>query len=88
MANLDAEKSPNKSKVLTGLMPSFKPKKDSPEIKAFTSLQAADILVYEMSQLNRLGTPRGNFSYPFNELNRIPGGILQPRKRHLPRPST
>jgi hypothetical protein len=68
-------------KVLTGVMPTFRPKKDSPEIKAFTPLQAADILVYEMSRLTRKGTPRGSFSYPFQELNRMPGGILQPRRR-------
>jgi hypothetical protein len=75
-------------KVLTGVMPTFRAKKDAPQIKAFTPLQAADILVYEMSTLNRQGTPRVTFSYPFHELNRMPGGILQPRRRQGLRPST
>ena len=75
-------------KILTGVMPTFRPKKDSPEIKAFTPLQAADILVYQMSLVGRQGTPRVTFRYPFDELNRMPGAILQPQRRHRPRPST
>jgi hypothetical protein len=75
-------------KILTGAIPTFRPKKDSPEIKAFAPLQAADILVYQMSLVGRQGTPRVTFNYPFDELNRMPGAILQPRRRHRPRPST
>ena len=75
-------------KILTGVMPTFRPKKDAPEIQAFTPLQAAEILVYQMNLVGRQGTPRMTFSYPFDELNRMPGAILQPRRRHPPRPST
>jgi hypothetical protein len=76
-----------KIKALTGVLPTFRAKKDSPQSKAFTPLQAADILVYQMSLLGRRGTPRGSFSYPFEVLNRMPGGILKPQRsrRH---PST
>jgi hypothetical protein len=73
--------------VLAGVMPTFRMKKDSLQIKAFTPLQAADILVYQMNLVGRQGTPRASFSYPFDELNRMPGAILQPRRRRL-RPST
>ena len=52
-----------------------------PQIKAFTPLQAADILVYQMSLVGRQGTPRVTFSYPFDELNRMAGAILQPQRR-------
>lgn len=75
-------------KALTGVMPVFRAKKESPQIKAFTPLQAADILVYEMSQLTQRDMSRVSFNYPFHELNRIPGGILQPRRHHRLRPST
>jgi hypothetical protein len=75
-------------KALTAVMPVFKAKKDSPQTKAFTPLQAADILAYQMSVLNRRGAPRESFSYPFQELNRIPGGILKPHRRQRLRSST
>ena len=75
---------PEQVKILTGVMPTFRPKKDSPQMQAFTPLQAADILVYQMSIVGRQGTPRVTFSYPFDELNRMPGAILQPRRRHRP----
>jgi hypothetical protein len=75
-------------KALTGAIPAFRPKNDSPEIKAFTPLQAADILAYEMSLLTRRGTPRESFTYPFHELKQMPGGILKPHRRHRFRPST
>jgi hypothetical protein len=74
-------------RALTGLMPAFKPEKNSPQIRAYTPLQAAAILVYEMSQLNWQGMPQGSFSHPFQELNRMPGGVLRPRRARL-RPST
>jgi hypothetical protein len=63
-------------KVLTGVMPTFRPKKDSPQIKAFAPLQAADILVHQMSLVGRQGTPRVTFCSPFDELNRMSGAIL------------
>jgi hypothetical protein len=65
-------------KALTGVIPVFRTKKNSPLCEAFTPLQAADILVYEMGLLMQGDTPRGSFSHPFQELNRMPGGILQP----------
>ena len=51
-------------KVLTGGMPTLRCKKDSPQTKAFTPLQGADLLVYQMSLLGRQGTPRATFSIP------------------------
>jgi hypothetical protein len=75
-------------KALTGVMPTLRPKKDSPQTKAFTPLQAADILVYEMGQLTQGGRPKAIFSYPFQQLNRMPGAIFQSRRRHQPRPLT
>jgi hypothetical protein len=75
-------------KILTGVMPTFRPKRDSPQMKAFTPLQAADILIYQMSLVDWQRTPRVTFSYPFDELNGMSGAILQPQRRHRPRPSS
>lgn len=75
-------------KALTGVRPVFKTKKNSPQSEAFTPLQAAGILVYKMSQLTPADMPRGIFSHPFHELNRMPGAIVQPRRRHRSIPSS
>ena len=62
-------------------MPALRVMKDSSHIKAYTPLQAAAILVYEMSHLNWQATHRRSFGYPFEELNLVAGGTLQPRRR-------
>jgi hypothetical protein len=85
--DLAGEKLGEQVKVLTGVMPTFKSKTDSREVKAFTPLQAAEILAYEMSLL-RKGSPRPTLSPPFHELDRMPGGILTPRRRHRIHPSS
>jgi hypothetical protein len=79
--DLERGKLAEQVKVLTGVMSTFRPKKDSPRTEGFTPLQAADILVYQMSLVGRQGTPRATFGYPFDELNRMPGAVLQPRRR-------
>jgi len=64
---------------LTGYAPSFEYKKDNPEkqIIAFTPLQAADILAYEVKKIaDNLGKPlpeNFRFRFPYQQLDKIPG---------------
>jgi len=63
----------------TGVIPSFRHKKDNPEkgIVGFTPLQAADILAYESQKLVEMeGRPKGTpFRFPYEQLDKIPGSM-------------
>ena len=69
----------NVIRAATGVIPSFRHKKDNPEkgIVAFTPLQAADILAYEVQKLvAKDGRPPGeSFRFPYQQLEKIPGGM-------------
>jgi len=65
---------------VTGREPSFESKKDIPKkgIAAFTPLQAADILAYEMQKLTQRFEERldgMSFRFPYHQLERIHGDI-------------
>jgi len=69
----------NVMRAATGVIPSFRHKKDNPEkgIVAFTPLQASDILAYEVQKLAGMeGRPRDTpFRFPYYQLEKIPGGL-------------
>lgn len=69
----------NVMKAASGVYPSFGQKEDDPEkgIVAFTPLQAADILAYEVQKLAGMeGRPKDTpFRFPYHQLEKIPGGI-------------
>jgi hypothetical protein len=66
-------------RVATGVIPSFGHKKDNPQkgIVAFTPLQAADLLAFEVQKLAGMeGRPKDTpFRFPYYQLEKIPGGM-------------
>jgi hypothetical protein len=66
-------------KQITGRAPSFEFKKDDAQkgIVAFTSLQASDILAYEIQKLSKKEARPVDepFRFPYGQLEKIPGDI-------------